>query len=272
MLSLILAGLIALGGQGWMHYLRIGLGLPFVLFFPGYVLIAALFPKKDDLDGIERVALSFGLSIAVAPLIGLGLNYTPWGIRLTPILLSLIIFILLMGSISFFRRDKLPQDDRFCPTFEFEVPLWQEQPILDRVLSIALVIAILFAVGSICYVVAMPKVGEQFTEFYILGTDGKAEGYPRELEEGEKGEVIVGVVNHEYQQKKYYVEVRMDDLVLPREGPITLSHENKWENTMTFSYPSTRENLKVEFLLYREGDEEPYRSLHLWVNVHGQAS
>lgn len=196
MLSLILAGLIALGGQGWMHYLRIGLGLPFVLFFPGYVLIAALFPKKDDLDGIERVALSFGLSIAVAPLIGLGLNYTPWGIRLTPILLSLIIFILLMGSISFFRRDKLPQEDRFCPTFEFEVPLWQEQPILDRVLSIALVIAILFAVGSICYVVAMPKVGEQFTEFYILGTDGKAEGYPRELEEGEKGEVIVGVVNH----------------------------------------------------------------------------
>lgn len=266
-LSLLLAGVIALGGQGWLHYLRVTLGLPFVLFFPGYTLIAALFPKKDDLDGIERVALSFGLSIAVAPLIGLGLNYTPWGIRMTPILLSLIVFILCMGGIAFLRREKLSQKDRYCPTFEFEVPVWREQPIFDKVLSIALIAAILFAVGSICYVVAMPKVGEKFTEFYILGMDGKAEGYPRELAVGEKGEVIVGVVNHEYQQEKYFVEIKMDDLVLPREGPITLKHEEKWENTMTFSYPRTRENLKVEFLLYREGDEKPYRSLHLWVNV-----
>ncbi|MCK4222104.1 MAG: DUF1616 domain-containing protein, partial [Dehalococcoidia bacterium] len=56
--------------------LRIVLGLPFLLFSPGYALIAALFPKKGSLDGIERIALSFGLSIAVVPLIGLILNYT----------------------------------------------------------------------------------------------------------------------------------------------------------------------------------------------------
>src|SRR3972149_42796 len=68
---------------------RIILGLPFVLFFPGYALMAALFPRKDDIDPIERVALSLGLSIAVVPLIGLALNYSPWGIRLDPILASL---------------------------------------------------------------------------------------------------------------------------------------------------------------------------------------
>jgi len=44
-----------------------------VLFLPGYTLIATLFPRKDDLDGIERVALSFGLSIAITPLLGLAL-------------------------------------------------------------------------------------------------------------------------------------------------------------------------------------------------------
>ena len=70
-------------------FVRTILGLFLILFIPGYSLIAALFPKKGDLDGIERAALSFGLSIAVTPLIGLALNYTPWGIRLTPILISL---------------------------------------------------------------------------------------------------------------------------------------------------------------------------------------
>jgi uncharacterized membrane protein len=49
--------------------IRIILGLPLVLFLPGYSLIAVLFPRKDDLDAIERIALSFGLSSAITPLL-----------------------------------------------------------------------------------------------------------------------------------------------------------------------------------------------------------
>ncbi len=70
--SVILILIIALAPD--IQALRIILGLPFILFFPGYTLITALFPKKSDLGAIERVALSFGLSIAVVPLIGLILN------------------------------------------------------------------------------------------------------------------------------------------------------------------------------------------------------
>ncbi len=44
---------------------RIILGLSFILFFPGYVLICALFTRKEDLNLVERLALSMGLSIAV---------------------------------------------------------------------------------------------------------------------------------------------------------------------------------------------------------------
>ena len=68
---------------------RVILGLPFLLFFPGYTLVAALFVKKEGMDNIERVALSCGMSIAITALIGFGLNYTPWGIRLEPVLYSL---------------------------------------------------------------------------------------------------------------------------------------------------------------------------------------
>lgn len=67
---------------------RIVAGGAFVLFIPGYALIQLLFPTKD-MDTIERIALSVGLSLAVAPLIGLMLNYSPWGIRLDPIAASL---------------------------------------------------------------------------------------------------------------------------------------------------------------------------------------
>src|SRR3989304_3963528 len=94
---------------------RIALGLAFVLFFPGYALMAALFPKKEDLDGIERLALSFGLSLAVVPLMGLGLNYTPWGIRLYPILISINLFILFMVAIARYRQQRLTDDERFEP-------------------------------------------------------------------------------------------------------------------------------------------------------------
>ena len=68
--------------------IRIILGIPLVLFFPGYVLMAALYPRKDQIDGIQRLAFSLGLSLAIVPLIGLVLNATPWGISPEPLLSS----------------------------------------------------------------------------------------------------------------------------------------------------------------------------------------
>jgi uncharacterized membrane protein len=70
--------------------------LPGMFFVPGYCFIAALFPKDSDLDLTERIALSLGISIAIVPLIGLGLNFTPFGIRLGPILISLTILSLVL--------------------------------------------------------------------------------------------------------------------------------------------------------------------------------
>ena len=73
-------------------YVRYVLGGVFILFLPGYMLISALYPRSDELDGLERLALSIGLSLAIVPLVGLMLNYTPWGITLTPIMVSLAVF------------------------------------------------------------------------------------------------------------------------------------------------------------------------------------
>jgi len=92
---------------------RIILGLPLVLFLSYYSLIVLIFPRKDDLDGIERVALSFGLSIAVVPLMGLALNYTPFGIRLSPVLIVLSKFTVSLALCAYTRRCRISEMDRF---------------------------------------------------------------------------------------------------------------------------------------------------------------
>ncbi len=194
--------------------LRIILGLPFILFFPGYTLIATLFPGRTHLGTIERVALSFGLSVAVVPLIGLILNYTPWGIRLYPILTSLAIFILTTSAIAWYRRHKLAAGERFAISFNLTLRPWRGQNTPNKVLSIVLIAAILGAIGSIGYVMTVPKVGEDFTEFYILGLEGKAADYPKELKVGEEGKVIVGIVNYEHETVGYQVVVRIDGKLL----------------------------------------------------------
>jgi uncharacterized membrane protein len=259
--------------------LRVALGLPFLLFFPGYTLIAALFPRKSNLDSIERVALSFGLSIAVVPLTGLALNYTPWGIRLYPILISLTIFIFATSIIAWFRRRKLPEEERISLPLNLSFPNWRGRSSLDRALSIILAVAILAAVGTLGYVIATPKVGEKFTEFYILGPEGKAENYPTEfvmnggkiiqvsyggkVEKGDLGKVIVGIVNHEQEEASYRVEVRinaqnvgvwLDGTEVDEVSPIVLSQGEKWEHEIGFAPEQAGDKQKVEFILYK-GDK-----------------
>jgi len=103
-------------------YVRYVLGTIFVLWLPGYAFIKALFPQtlpfaralahslgttEKNLDTIERVALSLGMSIALVPIIGLLLNYTPWGIRLTPIVLSLTAFTIIFATAAIVREHQI---------------------------------------------------------------------------------------------------------------------------------------------------------------------
>jgi uncharacterized membrane protein len=146
---------------------RIILGLPLLLFFPGYVLISALFPRKNSISDIERIALSFGLSVAVVPLIGLGLNYTAWGIRLYPVLVSLAVFILSMSVISWFRSRRLSPDERISFTVPSINSTWTARSRWDKLLNIVLVVVVLATVSTLVYVIARPKTGERFTEHFL---------------------------------------------------------------------------------------------------------
>lgn len=252
---------------------RVVLGLPLMLFLPGYALIALLFPRKTDLDSIERIALSFGLSIAVVPLIGLGLNYTPFGIRLSPVLFSLAVVTIALAVGAALRRRRVPAGEAFAVEFRAAFKTVMDsfaasETRLDRILSVILLISILVAIGMVVYVIVTPKQGEKFTEFYILGPGGKADDYPTSLRVGEEGRVIIGIVNREYATVEYRLEVLLGDARLTNER-FPLDHNETWERPFTFNPTQVGEDQKLVFWLFKAGvnETEPYRSLHLWVDV-----
>jgi uncharacterized membrane protein len=84
--------------------LRWAFGTVFVLFIPGFALTETLFPKGTEIDMNQRFAISVGLSLALVPLVGLALNYSPWGIRLNPIVASLVTLSIGMSLVCFVRR------------------------------------------------------------------------------------------------------------------------------------------------------------------------
>jgi len=137
----------------------------------------------------------------------------------------------------------------------------------DKTLSIILVLAILGALGMLGYTIANPKVEEGFTEFYLEGLEGKAADYPKELVMGEEGKVIMGIINREHETVTYRVEVAIDGVKNNEVGPVALDHDGEWEKIVGFTPNKAGDNQKVEFLLYKQGQNEVYQRLHLWVDV-----
>jgi uncharacterized membrane protein len=248
-----------------------------VLLLPGYALTGAIFPAKNDLEGIERAMVSLGMSIAIVPTMGLALNYTDWGITEIPILTAISVFTLLMCVVAYYRRSLLPETEAFESSFkaaslnlkaEF---LNKPESITDKVLAVFLILLVLASVGSLAYIIGNPKEGEHYTEFYILGPNRTADSYQTEFIQGEKGTVFVGIVNHEYRSVNYTMDAKLANMSLPlpeNQRHISLANNMSWEEPVTFTPPIEGTNMKLEFLLYNETDKTtPYRNLHLWVNV-----
>ncbi len=256
-----------------------------VLFVPGYVLVAALFPNDTELNWIERIALSFGLSIAVVPLLGLLLNFTPFGIRFAPIVVTVLLFTAGVGYAAYRRRMRLPPERRLSLSVDLALPTWKEYTALEKGLTIALAASIVVAGGTLAYVVLAPRPGETFTEFYILGPGGNASGYPENLSVNEIGEVIVGVVNHESASVNYTVRIDLVGVQIVYNATsgfnetvdvnrttrstfnVALANGQNWTEPYTFRINDTG-LWKVQFFLFKDGDlSSAYRELHLYVRV-----
>lgn len=248
---------------------------------------------RSGIDGIERVALAFGLSIAIVPLLGLVLNFTAWGIRLVPIIVTVAGFTLLSTGVAARRRWALPPEERFAVPYQAWITagreeLFKPETRVDGALNVLLVVSVLLAIGSVGYAVAVPQQGEQFTEFYLLTEtdegDLVADDYPTTFVRGDSAPVVVGIGNQEQQRVNYSVVVELQE-VQPVDGgslnvtnetanasteleivnrqqldqfTATVEHNETWQESRELRPMLTGENLRVQYLLYRgEPPAEP---------------
>jgi uncharacterized membrane protein len=276
------------------------IALPMILFIPGYSLVSSLFPDNESVSMAERLALSIGLSVVMVPMIGLGLNYTPWGVRLDPIVISLMLLTAVMVAISQYRRAILPQAQRHRIIVDGVITgikegfLSKDGSRIDRVLSFFLIIAILSTICTTIFVIAIPKEGEKFSEFFILGEGKKAAAYPATLLSGTQYPMYIGVGNHEYKKIIYTIETHLVNISFDEKSntsiindmnridvmPVILAHNE----TIILPYNLTPRQTgynQIEFLLFNEtiplmnvtGLERinaSYRNLHLRVNIHSE--
>lgn len=75
---------------------RVLLGVPLVLFLPGYALVSALFPTQV-IPAVERLLLALGASIALAIVVGLALALM--GVLLTPSSWTVALALLTMIGV-----------------------------------------------------------------------------------------------------------------------------------------------------------------------------
>jgi hypothetical protein len=53
----------------------------FILFIPGYALLNAIYYKKGEVERVQKISYILVISIVITAIIGLILNYSPWGIN-----------------------------------------------------------------------------------------------------------------------------------------------------------------------------------------------
>ncbi|MFB6163755.1 MAG: DUF1616 domain-containing protein [Haloarculaceae archaeon] len=304
-----LAGAVAGSGVA-LPLLRVGLALPLVLLFPGYALLAALYPEPvpvgadagrgeegGSIDGIERIVLSVAVSVAAVPLVAFVLNYTSFGVRLTPLLVAVGGVTVGAAAVGLARRVSRAPDARY------RVPLvtWlgaaggryfstarddlrARTPLAPRTgtrraLNVLFVVSLLLLAGTLGYAAVTPSGGHDlFSEFYLLTrTDSgqyRAENLPHTYMRGESQQLYVAVGNHEGRRVPYTVVVELDGHELDRfGGRVAAGQTRRFETAVTPD--RTGDRLRLSFLLYRgQPPENPtpqnaYRETHLWVSVGG---
>ncbi|WP_435174334.1 DUF1616 domain-containing protein [Halorussus sp. AFM4] len=268
--------------------LGVAVGLPLVLFAPGYALVSLLFPgatpddaasgrtltevRQHGLVGTERAALGFGVSVAAIPILGVAIAASPWSLTPATVLLSVAGLSTGLAVLAAVRRLRRPADRRFA----LPVRSWFDRARralstgspLDRALNVGLAIAVVAAFAAVGYAVAAPGDSQHFTSVALLSQDDTgelvAEDYPRNFTRGESRPLVVQLTNHEGRRTSYSVVVELQRVEQAADGGPKVLEDRKlatftptvgagerWRTTHEVTPTMTGEDLRLVYLVYK---------------------
>ncbi len=243
---------------------RTVIAAPLVLFAPGYALMAAMFPRRGDLDTVKRLALSLASSLAIVTLAGLALNYSPVGVKVYPVIITLTLITMALSALAVYRRGLMKE------TAEFTLPRvslkwFRKQSGIQKIKSIALALAVLGTVGFLGFMLANPRIGEGYTEFYVLSSASNID-VPMEATAGNNIQLKPVIISHEIAPVNYRLAVVLNGVVVKTFDDINLTPEQTREIPVTLNMPGAGKN-EVELTLYRDRNNIPYRRLYIPIDV-----
>lgn len=294
--ALVLAvnGLAFLGGSTALMFV---LGVPLLLFAPGYVLTLVLFPRAaaagSRIDGVERAALGFGLSVALVPLLGMAIWLAGAGFSTAAVRSGVSAFVVAFGLLGILSQLRYSPEDQYGVSARATVRRFYESTVgtggLDGVLNLLVVVSVLVAMSGLTFALAAPQDGESYTGLALLSENDAGElvasDYPTELTAGESQQYTAAVENREGTDVEYTVVVELQR-VRTADGDVTVLESEevgrtslavadgateRWTHEVTPSLQG--ENLRLTYTLY-EGDapgdattDSAYRHTYVWVNV-----
>ncbi|MEP7357635.1 MAG: DUF1616 domain-containing protein, partial [Anaerolineales bacterium] len=222
--------------------LRIVLGVPLLLFWPGFALTAALFPRWR-LGWTERAIFSLGLSLMTGILGAVMLNWSPWGLTTLSwtVLGSGVTLAAVLTALGRRRTQILPGVARLPGIGGGQLAL----------LALAAVMTI-GAVGLSRVPVYAPDV-QGYTLLWM--TPESEAGTPR---------LRLSVRSAELTTQSYRLELTVSGVPVAEWADISLTPGETWETT-TFVVGVPTTDSRVEARLYRTEDPSTvYRRVSWW--------
>jgi len=288
---------------------RVLAALAALAFLPGYALTTVLFPARasaaaESVGGFrrrvpdrpavtdgERLALSFGLSVALVPLYGIAivlLTGSSWFPPTTVLAATTIVTVVAL-AVGTVRRLRTPAEERYGSPLGRLVGWLRvglRGPRLDVALNVALALAVVVALGAFAFSVTTPVDGSTYTDVSLLtrgpGGEPVAAGYERNFTVGERATYLLAVDNREQRPIDYTVVVQLqrvqpDGEVSERTRLLQFGQRvaanGTWLATHELAPRTVGTRLRVAYLVYR-GDapadpriDDAYRHLTLWIDV-----
>ena len=285
-------GLVAISVLPSTSNIRFLIAVPLLFFCPGYAIIAFLYPKADslpvgDLDQtLSRAGLSFGLSLAVVPILILAIGAVGT-LRVPEVIGGIGGTIFFIAQLAALRRISVPKQQRYhvgiATSLQQRYDMLTRRSLTAKFTLLLLIVGIILSSGAIGLTVSSPPDGYEFTQFYV-GTEQQNGSistveYPDEFPT--ETPLTFVVTNQEQMSEEYVVVVqlqRVSDAGVVRQSEElgryrnTVSQGETWKQSIEFSQEVSGENLRLQYLLYRndvpatQTQDNSYRNLHIWVN------